>query len=159
VKTLLALFLLCPFFAQAEEFIPRLCYTDIDQNEFCTHDNIGKIQVYLYNAGWCGPCNEEMEELAGSVAEFEGAPVIFASLSGEGYSQGQAPDATFLKSWKKKHNIPFQVAGKNRDFGKKFGNPGSIPFAVIVHPMGTVVKSGSLDVSEIKSAIRELLKY
>jgi len=158
MRTLLALILMCPALLRAEEFIPRLCYGDVDQNLFCTHDNVGKIQVYLYNAGWCGPCNAEMEELADSVAEFEGAPVVFASLSGEGYSQGNPPDQTFLKSWKAKHHIPFSVAGKNRDFGKTFGNPGSIPFAVIVHPLGTVVKKGNLSVSEITKVVRDLLK-
>lgn len=157
MKTLLALFLLCSVL-RAEDFIPRLCYTDIDQNQFCTHDNVGKVQVYLYNAGWCPPCNEEMDELAAAYPEFENAPVVFASLSGEGFSHGTPPDATFLKGWKNKHQIPFTVAGKNRDFGKTFGNSGSIPFAVIVHPLGFVVKKGNLDVAEITSTVRELLK-
>lgn len=137
--------------------IPNKCYTTLEGTQFCTHDNLKKIQVLVFNAGWCGPCNNEMEELAPASAEFEGKSVVFASLSGEGWSHGQKPDATFLKEWKDRHSIPFVVAGTFKDFGKDFGAQGFIPFAAIVDGEGNVTKSGSLSAAAITSEVRRLL--
>lgn len=155
----LALFVALPIFAGDAADIPQLCYATLEGGQFCTRDNLGKVQVYLYNAGWCPPCNSEMGELAGEVGEFDGQNVIFASLSGEGWQRGSKPDATFLKSWKAKHHIPatLVIAGKFRDFGGQFGNPGSIPFAVIVDQQGNKSQSGFLSVSQILGDVRKLL--
>lgn len=139
--------------------LPQICYDTHDAKQFCTQDNLGKVQVYIYNAGWCPPCNSEMGELAAEVSEFDGQNVKFASLSGEGWQRGQKPDATFLKAWKKKHNIPdsVAVAGKFRDFGSAFGSPGSIPFAVIIDQQGNKSQSGFMSVSQIFSQVKKLL--
>ena len=137
--------------------IPNVCYDTLEGTQFCTHDNVGKVQVYIYNAGWCGPCNSEMHELSQDTAQFEGKPVVFASLSGEGWSRGTKPNAVFMGEWKAKHGIPFVVAGKFRDFGKAFNSPGSIPFAVIVDKKGDVSKSGFLSANDITNRVRQLL--
>ncbi len=137
--------------------IPKVCYDTLEGTQFCTTDGVGNVQVFVYNAGWCGPCNGEMSELSRLYSEFEGEPVIFASLSGEGWSRGAKPNAQFLGEWKAKHNIPFVVAGKFRDFGKAFNSPGSIPFAVVVDKAGNVVKSGFMSGSQIASRVRDLL--
>lgn len=137
--------------------IPNVCYDTLENTQFCTHDNVGKVQVFIYNAGWCGPCNSEMHELSQDAVQFEGQPVVFASLSGEGWSRGAKPTAKFMGEWKAKHGIPFVVASKYRDFGKAFNSPGSIPFAVIVDKSGAVSKSGFMSSSEISNRVRQLL--
>ncbi len=137
--------------------LPKVCYTTVDNTEFCTTDNLGKVQVYIYNAGWCGPCNQEMDEMPDVAAQFAGQNVAFASLSGEGWSRGQKPDVAFLKEWKDRHNVTFTVAGKYRDFGTAFNPPGYIPFSVIVDQQGNVAKSGSMGGSEIADEVRRLL--
>ncbi len=137
--------------------IPNICYDTLEGTQFCTTDNVGKVQVFVYNAGWCGPCNQEMAELADVYPQFEGQ-AIFASLSGEGWSRGSKPNKTFLSEWKSRHSIPFVVAGKYRDFGKAFNSPGSIPFAVIVDKKGDVSKSGFMSASEISSRVRQLIR-
>ncbi len=137
--------------------IPKVCYDTLEGGQFCTTDNVGKVQVFVYNAGWCGPCNSEMGELSDTYPQFEGQPVVFASLSGEGWSRGAKPDARFMAEWKARHNIPFVVAGKFRDFGKSFNSPGSIPFAVVVDKQGNVYKSGFMSAGEIASVVRSLL--
>jgi hypothetical protein len=62
-----------------------------------------------------------------------------------------------MQNWKDKHKIPFMIAGKYRDFGKAFGSPGTIPFAVILKKDGTVAKKGSLSPQEITGTVRTLL--
>jgi len=137
--------------------LPEICYDKVEGGQFCTTDGLGWVQVYIYNAGWCGPCNQEMKELSAAYPEFSIQPVVFVSLSGEGWTRGAKPDATFLAEWQAKHRIPFIVAGKFRDFGKAFNSPGSIPFAVIIGKDGTVVKSGFLPAHEITAKVRELV--
>ena len=154
--------LLCAVFLFAgisyASVVPNLCYDTVDGTQFCTLDKLGNVQVFIYNAGWCPPCNEEMHALAPAYSEFANSPVTFASLSGEGYAHGSKPDQTFLKSWKQKHNIPFVVAGKYKDFGQSMGASGTIPFAVIVNQKGESVAHGNLSPSTITSTVRKLLK-
>ena len=141
----------------AKADLPKVCYTTVDGGQFCTTDNLGKVQVFIYSAGWCPSCNEEMAQMPAIYNQFTGQAVIFASLSAEGWSRGEKPDATFLRDWQQRYNIPFVVAGKFKDFGKAFDAPGYIPFAVIVDKQGNVVKSGSLGPSEIGDQVRQLL--
>lgn len=143
--------------AHAGQQLPELCYETVNGGEFCTTDNLGNIQVFIYSAGWCPPCNAEMRELAPAYQEFAGEPVTFASLSAEGWARRSQPDQAFLRAWQQKHNIPFVVAGKFRDFGQNFNSPGFIPFAVIVDPDGNVAKSGNLSAHQILSEVRRLL--
>ena len=77
--------------------LPKLCYDTVDSTEFCTTDNIGNVQVFIYNAGWCGPCNSEIQELSAKHAQFTGKKITFASLSGEGFQRGTKPDKVFLE--------------------------------------------------------------
>ncbi len=139
------------------ETIPKICYDTVDNTQFCTTDNLGKVQVFVYNGGWCPPCNQEMSELPAVYQQFVGKDVVFASLSGEGYQRYTKPDQTFLKSWKAKHKIPFVVAGKYKDFGQSFQSPGTIPFSVIVDKKGNVAARG-LDASQIAAKVNQLLK-
>lgn len=152
---LTALFLAAPLFAAPS--LPEICYDTVDGGQFCTTDNVGNVQVFVYNAGWCGPCNNEMDELAETYGQFEGKAVTFASLSGEGWSRGAKPDKQFLSEWKARHHIPFVVAGKFRDFGQKFNSPGSIPFSVIIDKEGNVADKGFLGASEIAERVSSLL--
>jgi len=156
----LALFFMAPLavgFEIEDRAIPKVCYDTLEGSQFCTTDNVGSVQVFVYNAGWCGPCNSEMSELSHLYPEFEGQPVVFASLSGEGWSRGTKPTTKFMSEWKAKHKIPFVVAGKYRDFGKAFNSPGSIPFAVVVDKAGNVAKSGFMSGSQIAARVRQLL--
>ena len=159
-----ALFLVMGLVATASEelpSIPEICYDTVEGTQFCTTDNEGNVKVFVYNAGWCPPCNSEMSELSDMYPEFEGKKVTFASLSGEGFARGSKPDQAFLKAWKKKHSIPdgFVVAGKYKDFGKAFGASGSIPFAVVLDQSGNKVAGGFLSASSIGNKVRSLLKH
>jgi thiol-disulfide isomerase/thioredoxin len=137
--------------------IPNICYDTVEGTQFCTNQNLGNVQVFVYNAGWCPPCNEEVSELSQIHKQFEGKAVTFASLSGEGFKHGTRPDKAFLEAWKKKHKIPFVVAGKYRDFGFEFEGPGSIPFTVIVDKKGNVAKKGFMSTNSIVSHVKRLL--
>jgi thiol-disulfide isomerase/thioredoxin len=141
----------------AKADLAKECFTTDTNGQFCTTDNIGKVQVWSFNAGWCPGCNEEMEELPAVSKKFAGQDVVFASLSGEGYSRGSRPDATFLKAWRSQHKIPFVVAGKYRSFGDQFGAQGYIPFNVIVDKAGNIVESGSLSADTIETRVKALL--
>ena len=141
----------------AKADLPKICYSTVDGGQFCTTDNLGKIQVLIYNAGWCPSCNEEMSQMPGVANQFSGQPVVFASLSAEGWSRGEKPETAFLRAWQERHGITFIVAGKYKDFGKAFDSPGFIPFTVIIDKQGNVAKSGALEVSDISDEVRQLL--
>mgnify|MGYP003394691379 CR=1 FL=1 len=159
MKILNTLIAVCLFSVSAAnaDTIPNVCYEKLGEGQFCTTENIGKVQVFIFNAGWCGPCNSEVSQLSRDYTQFAEKPVVFASLSGEGYSRGTPPDQTFLKSWQKKHNIPFVVAGKKGDFGTHFGANGYIPFAAIIDKEGNLAESGNLEASAIVQSVKRLL--
>ncbi len=135
------------------------CFTTVDNTQFCTTDGLGKVQVFVFDAGWCPYCNQEMDDLAPLYAStYANNPnVIFASLSGEGYDNGSQPDVSFLQQWKSQHNITFVVAGKSEDFGQQFGAQDYIPFSVVVDQTGNITKSGDLSASDIQTEVNRLL--
>lgn len=150
---------LCLVFASAARAdLQKVCYTTDSGGQFCTTDNLGKVQVYIYNAGWCPDCNQEMDEMPAVFNQFQGRNVVFASLSGQN-DNSAAPDAAFLKDWRQRHNLPagFVVAGKFNDFGTIFNPPGYVPFTVILDAQGNVATSGDLDSSAIATKVQQML--
>lgn len=115
------------------------CWTNSDAKTVCINDFKTNVRVLIHSAGWCGPCNEEMSQLAPRVKEFEGKPVTFISLSAYGWESGTMPDMTFLNEWKNKFKIPFPVAASPRDAGKVYFDPPLfIPNTVIIDRMGNL---------------------
>jgi len=142
----------------AKADLAKDCFTTVDNTQFCSTDNLGKVQVFVFNAGWCPACNDEMDELGPMYTkQYANKAVVFASLSGEGYGEGSTPTVSFLKQWKSQHKIPFIVGGKKEDFGEAFGESQYIPFTVIIDQQGNVTKTGSLGADEISSEVDRLL--
>lgn len=141
--------------------VPNKCYTTVDSKRFCLEDAKDTIRVLIHNAGWCGPCNDEMEHLAPLVAaNYAGMPVTFVSVSAYGWTSGSMPDQTFLKEWKDKHSIPFVVAGSPRDAGKAYFDPPLfIPNVVIIGKDGHVAyKAVAPQINELLQEVNSLLK-
>ncbi len=140
--------------------LPSTCYPTDSGTDFCIQAAVGKVQVLLYNAGWCPACNDEVDSIVAAFPEFDGKNVVFVSLSGNGYNSGSQPNLSYFKQWRSQHHIPagIVVGGKYRDYGEAFGTTGYIPYAVIIDAQGNVVKNDNLDPSEIISTVRDLLK-
>lgn len=121
------------------EVVPNKCYTTVEGKQFCLDDAKDRVRVLIHNAGWCGPCNEEMDNLVPHIKDYDGMPVTFVSISGYGWISGSNPDAQFLQEWKDKHKIPFTVVGAFKDVGKIFFDPPLfIPNVVIIGKDGRV---------------------
>jgi thiol-disulfide isomerase/thioredoxin len=132
---LVAMVVSIPSFAvyKIGDTVGNLCWKNQLDKNVCLNDSAGDVRILLYNAGWCPPCNTEFKELVPQIGEFKNKNVTFISISAEGWSRGAIPNATFLKEWQSKHNIPFEVTGNRRDFGKDFFNPPNyIPNVVII---------------------------
>jgi peroxiredoxin len=138
--------------------LQKICYTTDSNGQFCTTDNLGKVQVYIYAAGWCPSCNDEADQMPAVYNDFQGQNVVFANLLGQN-DDSQAPDQAFLQDWRQRHSLPsgFVVAGKYDDFGTAFNPPGYVPYTVILDAQGNVAKSGDLEPSDIESEVRSLL--
>jgi len=139
---------------------PELCWNTVDSKEVCTRQLEGKIAVLVYNTGWCPGCQDEMEELSRRYLEIKNEKVFVISLSAEGFKHGQPANEEFLKAWKKKYQIPFEVAASPNNAGKEFFKPPYyIPASVILDPNGVVqLKKVDASVDEIFSKVRELMK-
>lgn len=142
-RTLLlaCLWLSYPSFAilQIGDLVPNKCYANVEGTETCLRGSQGTVRVLLFNAGWCGPCNEEFDQLSTRVKEFDGKPVTFISLSASGWTQAEAPTQTFLKEWKDKHKVSFEVCASPKDAGKQFFEPPLyIPSVVILDGFGNL---------------------
>jgi len=148
------LFFSSPLFALIEvgQSVPNFCWPDAEDRTICLDDYKNTVRVLVYNTGWCEPANTHMKELASSVGGFIGKPVTFLSLSAQGWTHGSAPNATFLKEWQAKHQIPFVVAGSPGDAGKNFFMPIYVPNIAVVD------KGGKLAYKEIMPANEVLFR-
>ena len=157
---LMSLILLAFAEQKVGETVPETCWKDFEDKQVCLSQSADKVRVLMFNAGWCPACNEKMGELVQKVDVFKNSPVVFYSLSSEGYKRGAPADAEFLKNWKEKHKIPFIVAASPRDPGRKFFEPPLyIPNVVIVGRDGKLTwKEMGPEIDDLLDAVREALK-
>jgi peroxiredoxin len=148
-SALLVLFAYSSAFAVYEvgDSVKNFCWKTHDDNTLCLEDAAIKnhVRVLLYNAGWCGPCNQEFRQLSPLVSQAQKSggdlfnkPASFISLSYQGWSRGDEPNKTFLESWKKTHKISFYVAGSPKDGGGSFFDDVYFPNVVIIGKNGKV---------------------
>ncbi len=127
--------------------VENICWKDHQNKDVCLKDLKG-VKVLLYNAGWCGPCNQEFQELSPQVKKYDGKAVNFISLSCSGWSHGSSPTQDFLKEWKQEHNLSFTVAASPRDCGKLF-----IPPTIYIPNVAIIDADGKLALAEIDPGV------
>lgn len=140
--------------------VDNLCFTGETGARTCTEDYANTVRVLVFNAGWCGPCNEEFDELGQRVGEFHGDAVTFISVSGNGWSRNASPDQTFLHEWRERHNLPqsMVLTGKRGEYGQEFGHS-AIPNVAVLDKTGKLTYSETapgVDATfeAVKSALR-----
>ncbi|MBR4311400.1 MAG: TlpA family protein disulfide reductase [Akkermansia sp.] len=116
-----------------------------------------KAQVYIYlqSASWCGPCNQEMPEVAEAYKEMEKDGR--AELILLGHDQTEDGAKKFLKQYKAK--FPgILVGGKGVDKLPGFQMAQGIPHAIMVDGEGNVLASGypSSVLAQWKQAVESL---
>lgn len=141
------------------QVVSNRCWKTVEEKQVCLEDFKGSVKVLIHNAGWCGPCNMEMDELAKRVVEFDGKPVTFLSLSAYGWTSGSLPTTQFLTEWRDRHHIPFTVAASPKDAGKDFfAPPLYIPNVVIVDRKGNLFyKEFAPEVDELFAQVNAAL--
>lgn len=143
---LLAFSFPCLAVYQIGEKPKNYCWKDMNDQSICLDDPSiqSQIRVLMYNAGWCGPCNSEFQELVSETKQFKNKLVAFLSLSASGWSNAAPPDKKFLKEWSTKHKLEqaeaqVLVLGSARDAGKDFFEDVYIPNVAILDGNGTIV--------------------
>jgi len=142
------------------------CWTDLNAKKVCLADapKAGFASVLLFNAGWCGPCNAEFKELVPAMEKFAGKPVVFISLSSDGYGGGGGADQKFLQSWDAKFGMgkakaSWVVAASPRNAGNDYFKSPSIPNVVILDASGKVYwKAIAPGVRAIAAKVESVLK-
>lgn len=169
MKTILGVLLLAAFSAPCFAAIynvgdkpPNVCWQDDADARVCS-DDFARVRVFLFNTGWCPPCNTEFSHLVNSLAEFEGKAVTFISLSAEGWSRGSSPTKAFLEQWKTRHSLAackahLIVAASPRNAGHDYFVSPSIPNVVILNVNGEVAyKAIAPSLSTVAAEVRKLL--
>ncbi len=134
---------------QVGDTLPSLCWTAMDGTQICS-DKPAQVHVLMYNAGYCGPCNQEFSEVIPKLNGMDTKGIAITSLSIAGWNAGEPADATFLGEWKAKHDIPFTVATANRNELKLFDEIPGIPTTVVTDAFGKITYL-SLDFTETSS--------
>ncbi len=134
---------------QVGETPKNYCWKDMNDQSVCLDDPSiqSQIRVLMYNAGWCGPCNSEFQDLVKETNQFKNKAVVFLSLSASGWSQAAPPDKKFLKEWSTQHKLDqaeahVLVLGSARDAGKDFFEDVYIPNIAILDGNGTITYKG-----------------
>lgn len=160
---LIALILLVTGFSfgvvEPGEKAPELCWKGIENQEVCLRDLKGRVAVLIYSTGWCPGCQDEIAELSRRYSEIKNPLVSILSLSAEGMKPGQPVNEDFLKQWKKKYSIPFEVLASPKNAGKEFFEPPYyIPATVILNKEGVLsFKKVDASVDEIFVEVKRLL--
>jgi len=156
---LILVWLVSPAFAiyQVGDTVTNMCWTDANSSRVCVDDYKPFVKVLLYNTGWCPDCNDEMKELAPRANEYDGRTVVFFSLSAQGFTSGSQPDATFLKAWKDKYQIPFPVLASPGDAGKQFGQSYIPNVAILDANDKLAYKAVAPDISTLFTQINQVL--
>ncbi|MBI4404154.1 MAG: TlpA family protein disulfide reductase [Deltaproteobacteria bacterium] len=143
---------------QVGDTIPNFCWNTVNETKFCVDDAKETVRVLVYNAGWCPPCNAEMEELAPKVSEFQGKPVTFISLSTAGWVKYSPADVPFLREWRDRYKIPFTVAAAPSSEMYQFFTQPRIPNVAILRKDGKLAyKAIGASPETIFSQVRRLL--
>lgn len=142
------------------EKAPELCWKGIDNQEICTRQLKDKVAVLIYSTGWCPGCQDEIAELSKRYSEIKHPNLMVISLSAEGMKPGSPVNEDFLKEWKKKYSIPFEVLASPKNAGKEFFEPPYyIPATVILSKAGLLAfKKVDATVDEIFEEAKKLLK-
>jgi len=149
---------------QVGDVVSDQCYRDVKQISVCLEDHTNEVRVLLYNAGWCGPCNQEFQELRNEVTAFSREPVKFISLSAQGWERKAPADQKFLMEWQSRHGIAglanVIIASAPNDFGFAFfGSRPFIPNVAIIDRDGKLAyKAVNPGARAIISQIQTLLK-
>jgi len=105
------------------DYVDNMCWKNASGENRCLDNYEGHVRVLLYNAGWCGPCNSEFDELKGKLAQYDGKRVTFLSLSSAGWTNGTQPTPQFLNEWRDKFGLKIPVLASPKDAGKSFIKP------------------------------------
>ena len=141
------------------EKAPEICWKSLNSKEICTRDLKDRVAVLLYSTGWCPGCQDEISELSQRYLEIKNPSVVILSLSADGFKHGAPVDEEFLKEWKAKYKIPFEVAASPNNAGKDFFEPPYyIPATVILDKQGILrFKKVDASVDEIFKEVRSIL--
>lgn len=123
-----------------------------DGSTFRLSDHVGrKVVILNFFATWCGPCREEMPELARYVARSAGRPVILVGIDSR---EQPAVVDRFVRDLK----IPFPVGiDAGGEIGGKFG-VASFPTTVVVGADGRVALFETGAILNAEVAFDPLLK-
>lgn len=141
------------------EKAPEMCWKALNSKEICIRDLKNQVTVLVYSTGWCPGCQDEISELSQRYSEIKNPAVVILSLSADGFKHGQPVDEEFLKEWKAKYKIPFEVVASPNNAGKEFFEPPYyIPATVILDKQGIVrFKKVDASVDEIFKEVRSIL--
>ncbi len=150
---------------QVGETPKNYCWKDINDQSVCLDDPSiqSQIRVLMYNAGWCGPCNTEFQDLVNETRQFKNKMVAFLSLSASGWTSSAAPDKKFLKEWSTKHKLDqaeaqVLVLGSSRDAGRDFFEDVRIPNVAILDGNGTIIyKAVNPGLKAIAAQVKKVL--
>ena len=136
------------FSPSSEEELPQLyTLTSSNLSEFR-----GKIVVIDFFATWCGPCKQEIPELAEINSKYNSSQVVVISVAPE------SEDEIKLRRFKRDNDMTWFVAKDTVNLFDKF-NVQVIPTIVILNEQGEVefVKEGLTSASELSNVIDSLL--
>lgn len=95
-----------------------------------------KYYIYLQSASWCGPCNQEMPELAKMYPKMKKAGIELILVSAD---RDEKTAKAFLKKYKA--GFPGVMPDAAKDF-PGFQRANGIPNAIIVTADGEVLQTG-----------------
>ncbi|MEI7431875.1 MAG: TlpA disulfide reductase family protein [Betaproteobacteria bacterium] len=144
----------------ASEALFAFVATDADNQPFKLSNLRGRPLVVNFWARWCGPCRQEMPDLAAMDAKYRGRGIVILGLAVEELQYREA-----VRDFAKAYDLDYTVLLTGSDQGVELmtalGNDKSaLPFTVVIDRNGKLLtkKLGAMSKAEMEAAIKQAIR-
>jgi peroxiredoxin len=143
----------CNASATSADCMPRVTFLDTSGKFFTPETLAGKVVVENFWATWCGPCSQEIPDLAAAYRRFRDRDVVMLGVMTD------EPTEAALAAFAKDHGINYPIVRGDADLEHAFGSPDALPTTFIYDKTGHVryARPGTISSRELDRLLETLV--
>lgn len=136
--------------AKHGDCLPDVVYVDTDGVKYTPQTLAGKVVVVNFWATWCGPCQQELPDLAAAYEKYKTKGVVFLGV----LTSDQIDDGA-LMNFRSDHQIGYPIVRASSDILVSFDYPQGLPTTFVFNRSGKRVytRLGPVDSAALSSLL------